>query len=356
MVVGTTGQNSLREQLLGAFLDELAESVELFNHELLALEQAGAQSATSGAITRMMRAAHSLKGASRIVQAGPIEEACHLIEEVLLTFQKRRAAPDLAIMQALFATVDAMLDTGHRVRDERPLDEAPLIGLNNALQDWVATQAMPPALPSVDYSALDARLVALHRDLGRWREARRRLPPGVDSSRFLQPFRNLADQVAELNIVIDKSIAAMAVARKMHENRRRQKEATVVAEARAHLLVIDDSPTMRAVQRAALERVGYAVTTANNGAQGLDLFLKNDADLIVVDVEMPLMDGYGLAQAVRSAERHADVPIIMVTGLNSPKDREYAYLLGVNRYMVKSLEEQRKLVTVVQELLAGQAV
>lgn len=112
-------------------------------------------------------------------------------------------------------------------------------------------------------------------------------------------------------------------------------------EARAQLvLVVDDSVTVRKVTSRFLEREGYEVMTAKDGADALLVLQETIPDLMLLDIEMPRMDGFEVAKNVRSSSRLRDIPIIMITSRTGEKHRERALGLGVNKYMGKPYQEE----------------
>ncbi len=105
------------------------------------------------------------------------------------------------------------------------------------------------------------------------------------------------------------------------------------------VLVVDDSITIRKVTNRILERNGITVATAKDGVDALSWMAHTVPDLILLDIEMPRMDGYEVASYVRGDERLADVPIIMITSRTGDKHRERAEGIGVNRYLGKPYQE-----------------
>jgi len=104
-------------------------------------------------------------------------------------------------------------------------------------------------------------------------------------------------------------------------------------------LVVDDSITMRRVTQRLLERNGMRVLTAKDGVEALDLLADNRPRVILLDVEMPRMDGYEFASRVRANAATAELPIIMVTSRTGEKHRARAIELGVNDYLGKPYQE-----------------
>src|SRR5205809_3140756 len=98
-------------------------------------------------------------------------------------------------------------------------------------------------------------------------------------------------------------------------------------------LVVDDSPMMRQRLVFALSRVkNLKVTEADDGIDGLRKLASGRFDLILTDINMPIMDGLKLVKRVRSDPAHKDTPIIIITTMDSQKDRQRALRLGANAY------------------------
>jgi chemosensory pili system protein ChpA (sensor histidine kinase/response regulator) len=108
-------------------------------------------------------------------------------------------------------------------------------------------------------------------------------------------------------------------------------------------LVVDDSITMRRVTQRLLERNGLRVLTAKDGVEALGVLQEKIPDIIVLDIEMPRMDGYELAKHVRNSQSTAKLPIIMVTSRVGEKHRARAIELGVNDYLGKPYQEHEML-------------
>jgi chemosensory pili system protein ChpA (sensor histidine kinase/response regulator) len=117
-------------------------------------------------------------------------------------------------------------------------------------------------------------------------------------------------------------------------------------------LVVDDSITMRRVTQRLLERNGFRVLTAKDGVEAVSVLQDHRPDIILLDVEMPRMDGYEFARHVRNNAETVKVPIIMVTSRVSEKHRARAIEIGVNDYLGKPYHE-RELMEAVQQQLAS---
>jgi chemosensory pili system protein ChpA (sensor histidine kinase/response regulator) len=121
---------------------------------------------------------------------------------------------------------------------------------------------------------------------------------------------------------------------------------------RIFAMVVDDSITVRRVTQRLLERNGMRVVTAKDGIEALSLLQEHVPDVILLDIEMPRMDGYEVAAHVRSDARIADVPIIMITSRAGDKHRARAIELGVDDYLGKPYQESQLLDAIEPLVLA----
>ncbi|HEY0197130.1 MAG TPA: Hpt domain-containing protein [Rhodanobacter sp.] len=115
----------------------------------------------------------------------------------------------------------------------------------------------------------------------------------------------------------------------------------VVEEVRVRplVMVVDDSITMRKVTGRVLERHEYEVSTAKDGVDAIEKLHERVPDLMLLDIEMPRMDGYELATHMKADPRLRDVPIIMITSRSGDKHRQRAFDIGVERYLGKPYQE-----------------
>ncbi|WP_430460516.1 Hpt domain-containing protein [Thalassolituus sp. LLYu03] len=111
------------------------------------------------------------------------------------------------------------------------------------------------------------------------------------------------------------------------------------------ILVVDDSVTVRKVTSRLLERNGMEVFTAKDGVDAMATLQDHKPDLMLLDIEMPRMDGFEVASLVRHDSRLKDIPIIMITSRTGDKHRERAMSIGVNEYMGKPFQEDKLLST-----------
>ncbi|HEY5995762.1 MAG TPA: response regulator, partial [Candidatus Deferrimicrobiaceae bacterium] len=120
---------------------------------------------------------------------------------------------------------------------------------------------------------------------------------------------------------------------------------------RKSVLVVEDSITARTLLKNILTSAGYAVVTAIDGVDGLMALQSNAFDLVVSDVQMPRMTGLELTEKIRARKEFAEIPIILVTGLESPDDRKKGVEAGANAYIVKSSFDQGDLLTVIRRMI-----
>jgi chemosensory pili system protein ChpA (sensor histidine kinase/response regulator) len=114
-------------------------------------------------------------------------------------------------------------------------------------------------------------------------------------------------------------------------------------DRRTFALVVDDSITVRRVTQRLLERNGMRVLTAKDGVDAVSLLQEHLPDIILLDIEMPRMDGYEVAAHVRNDPRLKDIPIVMITSRVSEKHRARAIELGVDDYLGKPYQENQLL-------------
>ena len=120
------------------------------------------------------------------------------------------------------------------------------------------------------------------------------------------------------------------------------------------ILVVDDSVTVRKVTTRLLERNGFEVFTAKDGVDAITTLQDHVPDLMLLDIEMPRMDGFEVASIVRHDSRLKHVPIIMITSRTGDKHRNRAFSIGVNEYLGKPFQEDI-LLSNIEKLLAGDA-
>lgn len=116
-------------------------------------------------------------------------------------------------------------------------------------------------------------------------------------------------------------------------------------------MVVDDSVTVRKVTSRFLEREGFSVLTVKDGIDAMRMLQDHTPDLMLLDIEMPRMDGFEVIRLVRSTQRLAHLPIVMITSRTGEKHRERALSMGADQYLGKPYQEE-ELIDVVRRLLA----
>ena len=129
-----------------------------------------------------------------------------------------------------------------------------------------------------------------------------------------------------------------------------KKAAPTPSDDRPLALVVDDSITVRRVTERFLHRHGLRVETAKDGLDAISVMQDHKPDIILLDIEMPRMDGYEFASHVRNDDRVSDVPIIMITSRVGDKHRARAIELGVNDYVGKPYQDSQLLEAIRRQL------
>lgn len=116
------------------------------------------------------------------------------------------------------------------------------------------------------------------------------------------------------------------------------------------ILLVEDSPFFRQLVKGYLEADGYHVTVANNGKSGFDKLKSGEFDLIVSDLQMPVMDGFEFIEAVRQDSDYSGMPAVALTALDTEEDKAHALKSGYDRFEVK-IEREKFLTSVAKMLL-----
>lgn len=107
------------------------------------------------------------------------------------------------------------------------------------------------------------------------------------------------------------------------------------------ILVVDDSATIRKFAMFALRAGGHQVLTAQDGLEALEMLARDAVDLVITDLNMPRLDGFGLVQALRENAAYAGLPIIILSSLSSDEEKEQGMSLGANAYLTKPFDPKR---------------
>jgi two-component system chemotaxis sensor kinase CheA len=129
----------------------------------------------------------------------------------------------------------------------------------------------------------------------------------------------------------------------------------VVSDRQLSVMVVDDALMVRELQRSILERGGYAVVTAADGAEALAMLAEKPTDLVVTDIEMPNVDGIKLTSSIRSHPRLANIPVLIVSSRASEEDHQRGLDAGADGYIVKTSFDEAGLLSAVSRLLGRTA-
>jgi len=172
--------------------------------------------------------------------------------------------------------------------------------------------------------------------------------PQVGSIRGLSGATILGD--GSILLILDVSALARSVALPEAEQIMVEEREAPQEDVRVLAMVVDDSITVRRVTQRLLERYNMRVVTAKDGVDALATLQETIPDVMLLDIEMPRMDGYELATHMRNDERFKSIPIIMITSRTGEKHRNRAMEIGVNRYLGKPYQEA-ELLENIQELV-----
>jgi len=131
----------------------------------------------------------------------------------------------------------------------------------------------------------------------------------------------------------------------------RQGAAEAAQARQKSVLVVEDSITARTLLKNILEAAGYQVKTAVDGIDALTALKTEGFDVVVSDIEMPRMDGFDLTARIRADKKLAELPVVLVTALESREHRERGIDVGANAYIVKSSFDQSNLLEVIGRLI-----
>ncbi|RMG71412.1 MAG: hybrid sensor histidine kinase/response regulator [Chloroflexi bacterium] len=120
---------------------------------------------------------------------------------------------------------------------------------------------------------------------------------------------------------------------------------------RVRVLVVDDSITTRTLEKNILETAGFEVYTAIDGVEALHMLSQHSFDVVVTDIEMPRMDGLELCIRVKSTPQFEHIPVILLTSLTKPEQREAGLKAGADAYLVKSQFDQAELLETIRAVV-----
>lgn len=110
------------------------------------------------------------------------------------------------------------------------------------------------------------------------------------------------------------------------------------------ILIVEDNLNLQKLYSAILKANGYTTMTANNGAEALEVLKREHADLMILDVMMPVMDGHELTDMLRQGG--SELPILMITAKSEQADKRAGFLVGIDDYMTKPIDEEEMLLRI----------
>jgi two-component system chemotaxis sensor kinase CheA len=127
--------------------------------------------------------------------------------------------------------------------------------------------------------------------------------------------------------------------------------APAAADRLMRVLVVDDSITTRTMERNLFEAAGYTVMVAIDGIDAWSILQTEEVDIVVSDIDMPRMNGFDLTSRIRADTRLSELPVVLVTALESRDDKERGVQIGANAYVLKSSFDQSNLLDIVGRLI-----
>ncbi|RQD83310.1 MAG: hybrid sensor histidine kinase/response regulator [Methanocalculus sp. MSAO_Arc2] len=127
-------------------------------------------------------------------------------------------------------------------------------------------------------------------------------------------------------------------------------QAAVHEQEQKNVLVVEDSVTSREFLRSILEKEGYGVEIAKDGAEALQKLKQEEFDIVISDVDMPGINGFALTEAIKKDVSLFTLPVVLVTSLDSPRDQEYGIHLGADAYIIKSMFEKNAFLKLIREV------
>jgi CheY-like chemotaxis protein len=127
--------------------------------------------------------------------------------------------------------------------------------------------------------------------------------------------------------------------------------------AQGYLLIVEDDPDILELLDTTLTFRGYRVIKARNGAEGLEVIQKQRPAVVIADIMMPRLDGFGLVHRIRLNPETRDIPVVFITATYvAPEDREFALNIGATRFIQKPVDLEHFLTTVAELLEQGMPV
>jgi two-component system chemotaxis sensor kinase CheA len=306
----------------GVGLDVVREAVERLGGEIVVRTNAGTGTTFELVIPPSLAAMDALMvEAEGTVAALPLRAVRSTL---------RIATPDISL-----AAAGASIVHGHKTIAFIPLSAACGGAQSSKARNWTAIVVAAGA-------GLDA--IGVDRLLGTGRIVVRPLPDGMSASPIVAGALLDAEGNPQLVLDPDGLVAAALGAN------RDWGSAHSAAPRRLPVLVVDDSLTTRMLEQSILESAGYDVDVALSGEEAIACVTRKSYALILVDVEMPGMDGFTFIERIRAEPTLRHIPAILVTSRAAPEDRRRGREVGAQGYIVKSAFDQAELLTLIRSL------
>jgi two-component system chemotaxis sensor kinase CheA len=156
----------------------------------------------------------------------------------------------------------------------------------------------------------------------------------------IEPVLNVSDL---LSFAEKKSLISYSIMHESNEN--------LISKNEVNILIAEDSITSRMMLKNILESAGYNVVAAVDGLDAYEQLPLGNFDLVISDVDMPRMSGFTLTEKIRKDHRFQNIPLILVTSLDSKEDRERGIDAGASAYVVKKSFDQSNLLEIIKKIL-----
>jgi DNA-binding response OmpR family regulator len=117
------------------------------------------------------------------------------------------------------------------------------------------------------------------------------------------------------------------------------------------ILILEDQRGFRRIYHDLLEKEGYGVLEGANGEEGWDIIIKQKPDLVLLDLGLPLQDGFQVLEKIRRSDQTKHIPVIIFSALGEPRDVQRALQMGANDYTVKGFYTPRQILTKIKDIL-----
>ncbi len=243
------------------------------------------------------------------------------------------ALPLYSVTRVLRTTLSEVCFEGDRPTLSAGNEQWPLVDLNEAL--GLPKRSVEEDFPALLIEAGDQRYALAVERLLESRDA---------VIKSLGPLLRSARGLSGATVLGDGSVCLVLNPAQLTEPKTEEPEdpAEPAVERRLEILVVDDSLSVRTVAGSVIESRGWRALTARDGLEALEALetLPQPPDAVLLDVEMPRMDGYELLTALRSLPRYQELPVVMLTSRAGDKHRERAFALGANNYLIKPFEPE----------------